>query len=110
MLSLLSQAYAQNTMSAGTRGTRLCLNLTEEQKHDYNQQEQSQPATGIISPASAMRPTRQRTNKRQHQDYDQYGSEHVSLLIFFFSAMLPEDVVRPRSGRTAYDPALLQAS
>ncbi len=80
---------------------RLCLNLTEKQKHDYNQQDQSQPAAGKISPASAMRPTRQHTDERQHQDYDQYGSEHVSLLTFLFAARLSlENAVQPLRDRT----------
>src|SRR5450755_3498548 len=57
------------------------LNAAEYQKNDNDDTDYTHTAGRGITPIPAMRPTRQRPEKRQNQDHDQNRSKHGLLLI-----------------------------
>jgi len=68
-----------------------CSNSAHDQKHDNNQEDQPHASCRIIAPASAMRPSWQSAKERQHQNYNQDCSKHVSLLVFLHA----DKIIRP---------------
>ena len=53
------------------------LNPTSQQQNDQDQEDQAYPAAGAVTPARAVRPRRQRANKEEDQNDEEYGA-HVS--------------------------------
>lgn len=57
------------------------LDTAEKQENDDDDQNQAQSPRRHITPFPAMRPSWQRTEECQYQDYDQYSSKHVVSLL-----------------------------
>ena len=55
------------------------LNPTSHQQNDQDQKDQTYPAAGAVTPARAVRPSGQRTDKEKDQDDEEYGG-HMSPL------------------------------
>ena len=53
------------------------LNPTSHQQNDQDQEDHTYPAAGAVTPARTIRPSRQRANKEQDQDDEEYGA-HMS--------------------------------
>jgi hypothetical protein len=52
----------------------------EKQKQDHDQKDKPHSSGWEVTPVSAMRPSRQRPEKRKNEDHDQDSSKHLLLL------------------------------
>ena len=57
------------------RGGRRGLYSSQKKQDDNDHQDQSQSAGRIVAPSLAVRPSRQRTDQDEDQDYEKYGPE-----------------------------------
>jgi hypothetical protein len=79
VISFDSEGYSGTSQPSEKTSIRvLILYPAHKQQDDENKQDQSQPATWVVAPSSAMRPGRQCAKQHQHQNYDQYRKHKLS--------------------------------
>lgn len=59
-------------------GARASLQAAQQNQDNEDYQHQTQAAAGIVAPAGAVRPGRQRADQQQNDDDQENGSQHGS--------------------------------